>query len=590
MGIASSARHFVQHVREEGWGSIPPLLYIRWMTLLLHQEIKRERSLRAAEEEQYQAYCRAQEPTPEERSLQAAHVFRHRLSFLIPTYNTRPDLLAALVDSLLAQTSPHWEACFYDGASPSQATREALAAQAQRDPRIRVCLGRENLNISGNTNQALAMAEGDYVALMDHDDLLAPDAVYHVLLAAEGGADMIYSDEDKCDESGQRFFEPHLKADFAPDTLRAGNYICHLMAMKTTLMRQLGGLRSAFDGSQDHDLALRASEKADNIVHIPRVLYHWRMLNTSVSHQGAERCARAASAAVDEQLRRLALPGRASMKELRVRIDYDTPAEPCVSLIILGSGKPIARDLARLHRSRPTHLREILLLGEAKDGTTLDGVPVRVLPRQGTLSEDMNRAVHEAKSPYVLFLAQGLSPHFRKTDWVNEMLMYAQRPDVGCVGSAIITRRTMYLHAGYAVDVPGGAISHQAGAYFYGHPYMITDRLVRNVTGVSSALMMIRRETFLALGGFDPYSSDLRGAALGLKCLEKGLLNVFTPHARMVLRGIDPPCLTAPAPQEDLTRFHADHGEHPRERYYSPLFEKERGSMFLDFTNAKGVS
>lgn len=590
MSIASSARHFVQHVRQDGWSSIPPLLYIRWMTLRLHNDLRREQALRIAEEEQYQSWLHAQEPDSAERARQAAQPFRHRLSILIPTYNTRPELLEALADSLLCQTSPYWEACIYDGASTNAATRQCLESLAQRDKRFKVQLGKENLHISGNTNRALAMATGDYAALMDHDDLLAPDAVYHVLLSAEQGADMIYSDEDKCSEDGTRFFEPHLKADFAPDTLRAGNYICHLMAMKTELMRRLGGLRSAFDGSQDHDLALRASEQAEKIVHLPRILYHWRMLNTSVSHQGAEKCANAASAAVDDQLRRLGLKGHATMKELRVRIDYDIPTEPCVSLIILGDGTPLKPYLRRLSRSKPCHLKEIIILGESDERISIGGLTARFLPRKGTLSEDMNRAAGQAQGDYVLFLAQGLVPHLRKEDWVGEMLMYAQRPDVGCVGSAIITKKTMYLHAGYAVDVPGGAISHQTGAFFYSHPYMITDRLVRNVTGVSSGLMLLRRELFLSLGGFDAYESDLRGAALGLKCLEHGLLNVFTPHARMVCRADTPPCLTSPAPNGDLSLLHREHGEHPPEHYYSPLFEKRYGSMFLCMDAQEGVA
>ena len=163
--------------------------------------------------------------------------------------------------------------------------------------------------------------------------------------------------------------------------------------------------------------------------------------------------------------------------------------------------------------------------------------------------------------------------------------MYAQRPDVGCVGSAILDSQRFYRHAGYAVDVPGGAVSHHAGQWLYGHPYMITDRLVRNVTGVSGALLLIRRETFLALGGFSDYDSDLRGADLGLKCLQAGLVNVYTPHARMLCRGALP-CLTAPAPERDLLRFRAAWGEHPQERYYSPFFTRD-GRMTIDMTDRR---
>ena len=221
-----------------------------------------------------------------------------RLSFLIPTYNTPPELLRALADSLLHQSCGAWEACFYDGASTRADTRELLQALTQEDNRFRVTFGAENRGIAGNTNAALTMATGKFVALCDHDDLLAPDAVRCILEAAQDGADFVYTDEDKVSADGTHFFEPHLKPDFAPDSLRSGNYICHITAASRALMNAVGGLRPGFDGSQDHDLALRLSENATKITHIPRILYHWRMLDTSFSHQKAQTCADAAARAV----------------------------------------------------------------------------------------------------------------------------------------------------------------------------------------------------------------------------------------------------------------------------------------------------
>lgn len=575
MHLASRLRRLWARIRNDGLPTVAHQVRVRCMRGVLRADMRQEAARRRAEEDAYQGWIRGQLPTEAESRRQAETVFSHRVTFLIPTYNTRPELLAALVDSLLAQTSPLWEACLYDGASPREDTRQELERQAARDARIRVDLGDENLNISGNTNRALMMAQTDYVALMDHDDLLTPDAVYHLLGAAEAGADLIYSDEDKCNADGTRFFDPHLKADFAPDTLRAGNYVCHLMAMRTELMRSVGGLRSAYDGSQDHDLALRASEKAERIVHIPRILYHWRMLETSFSHQGAERCARAAAAAVEDQLRRLRLPASCVMRQLRPCLTWQTPDEPCVSLVVHG-GTVSAGEMRRLLRDT-RHVQEVLVLGA--EHAPRCGVAVRALPWQGSLSDGLNHAAARAKGGYVLFAAAGLRPA-RRGDWVGEMLMYAARPDVACVGSAICAGRAQrYLHAGYAVDVPGGALSHHAGQSYFGHPYMITDRLVRNVTGVSAALLLIRRDTFARLGDFDGYRSDLRGAALGLEALEAGLLNVYVPDARMLLRGGEPPCLTGPAPAEDTQRLRRRYGEHPPERYYSPLFEKRYGTM-----------
>lgn len=538
MSIISSARSFLRRVRHDGVRCIPGLVYTRWMTFIHRDILRREAAARQAEEAAYQTWLHAHEqPDPSPFHTQK------RLSFLIPTYNTRPDLLHALADSLLMQSCPSWEACFYDGASPSAETRAALTALASRDPRFRVTLGDRNDGISGNTNAAYAMASGDVIALCDHDDLLAPDAVRCILEAAEEGADFIYTDEDKVSADGTRFFAPHLKADFAPDTLRAGNYICHITAMTRalaeTLVREDGCLlRSAYDGSQDHDLALRATERAGRIVHIPRILYHWRMLDGSFSHQKAERCVQAACDAVRDQLRRLSIPAKVSMEALRVRIRYAVP-EASVTAIVLGDG------------AIPQLSGEVIRAADASE---------------------LNEAARRAPGEYLLFLQAGLKP-LDRAGWLTEMLMYAQRPDVGCVGSAILDRRRFYRHAGYAVDVSGGAVSHHAGQWLYGHPYMITDRLVRNVTGVSGALLLIRRETFLRLGGFGAYESDLRGADLGLKCLQAGLVNVYTPHAAMIM----PDAISGmwDFPAADVARFHEAWGGHPRERYYSPLFTRD---------------
>ena len=545
MSLLSSARSFIRRVRADGVACIPEMVHARWMTFIHRGILTRERAARQAEEAAYQGWIARHtqpDPTP-------FHTTR-TLSFLIPTYNTRPEHLAALADSLLAQSCPAWEACLYDGASPDPATREALTALARRDPRFRVALGSKNGGISGNTNAAFAMAAGDVIALCDHDDLLAPDAVSCILEAAEAGADFIYTDEDKVTADGNHFFDPHLKPDFAPDSLRAGNYICHITAMTRKLAEQLirrDGclLRSAFDGSQDHDLALRATELAAKITHIPRILYHWRMLDASFSHQRAEKCVRAACAAVEEQLTRLHIPGSVAMENLRVRIRYAVP-QAAVTAIVWGTGR-------------------------------IPDLPGEVIRVDGPA--EFNAAARRATGEYVLFLRAGMKPLER--DWLNEMLMHAGREGAGCVGSAILDGQRFYRHAGYAVDVPDGAVSHHAGQWLYGRPYMITDRLVRNVTGVSSALLLIRRETFLQAGGFGDYAGDLRGADLGLRCLQMGLVNVYTPHARMLCRGTLP-CLTAPAPQEDLRRFRTAWGEHPPERYYSPIFTRD-GRMTVDF-------
>jgi hypothetical protein len=375
-----------------------------------------------------------------------------------------------------------------------------------------------------------------------------------LLQAAQDGAEMIYTDEDKISRDGKWHFDPHMKPDFAPDSLRAGNYVCHLMALTMPLARRICGgtdllLRSVCDGSRDHDLALRASEMAERIEHIPRILYHWRMLDTSFSHQRAEKCALAACRATADQLARLGLPGRVRMEQLRVRIDpQDMPGT--VTAIVVGGGKP------------PRMAAETLRAADWPQAL---------------------RIAREAKSEYLLFLKGGMQPLDR--DWLKEMKHYAARADVGCVGSALLDGKRFYRHAGYAVDVPGGAVSHHAGQWLYGHPYMITDRLVRNVTGVSSSLLLIRLELFLSLGGFGEYESDLRGADLGLKCLQAGLVNVYTPHAACCMQ---PSASVPDVPSHDAERFRAAWGNAPCERYYSPLLTRD-GSMYIEMGRGDGA-
>ena len=557
-------------MREEGLRGLPGLAH-RFLVgrFLCHGVLKAEEARRPEAEARYQAWLARHLPDEAEKRAQREARFTHRVSFLIPTYNTRPEFLAALADSLLVQTCEAWEACFYDGCSTAPETREALARLAERDARFRVRMGKENLNISGNTNLAAEMAGGDWFALCDHDDLLAPDAVYHVLSAAEAGADFVYSDEDKCSEDGARFFDPHLKPDFSPEALRSGNYICHLMAMDAGLFRRAGGLRSRYDGSQDHDLALRATELAKKITHIPRVLYHWRMVGASFSHQGAARCAEAAAAAVQSQLDRLHIRGTAELHQLRPHLRYDVPEGAKIALLVWAEARGTARWLRALKRRTADEISEVILI--SRDWP--DGVP------GARCAASAAEAVQMARAEYVAFVAQGLLPE--NPHWLREMLMFAQRERVGMTGGPVVDRLRRYLHAGYAVDVPGGALSYHAGACCLGHTYQLTDRIAREVTAVSSALCMMRRETYLRLGCFDGFESDLKGAAQGALLMREGYVNLYTPYALMRAHGCSP-CLTGGAPEADKRRMAALVGEHPAERYYSPLFEKNLGAMCVE--------
>ena len=199
------------------------------------------------------------------------------ISVVIPVYNTDPKMLGDLLDSLESQSYLNFEAVLYNGASTRAETTAVLTARGEKEPRFRVFSGEENKGISGNTNEALKLARGEYIALCDHDDLLAPDALWRVAeCIAEKQPDVIYSDEDRITQNGRRHMDPHYKPDYCPDNLVSDNYICHMTVIRKSLLEETGGLRSGFDGSQDHDLFLRLAEKTDKIEHLPYILYSWR--------------------------------------------------------------------------------------------------------------------------------------------------------------------------------------------------------------------------------------------------------------------------------------------------------------------------
>ena len=399
------------------------------------------------------------------------------ISVAVPVYNTRPAFLRELAASLSAQTYDDWEAVLYDGGSTDA---ESIAAMDEiADARIRVIHGAANEGISGNTNQAIARCRGAYIAFCDHDDVLAPEALWQAARAIEQRQpDMIYSDEDRLTEDGCIHTDPHRKPDFCPDQLRSENYICHLMVVRREVLMQLGGFRADFDGSQDHDLVLRISEITENIHHIPRVLYHWRRFGGSMSQQHLDKCQAAAARAVTEHMGRIGYPGLCAAENGVLRLLYDLPERKSVEMIrVSGEGR------------------------YAK----------------------MNAAAMRSEADFLLFADEsvnGFSDGFER-----ELLMYAQRRDVAAVTPMLTDRRGRVLHAGYALT-PGGAINRGAA----GRPGL--NRISHNVAAVSPACFMIRRETFVP---FDEHEQDAAGMIRWcLRLGERGLRCVYTPHARAV--------------------------------------------------------
>lgn len=448
--------------------------------------------------------------TPDALEQQRQHPLEAGLiSIVIPVYNTRPEFLHELADSLLAQTYPHWQACLYDGMSTKPETLAALETVAARDARIIVRHGATNEGIAGNSNRALEMAEGEWIALCDHDDLLPPETLYRVAeTILRDAPDMMYSDEDKITEDGRYHIDPHFKPDFSPDTLRANNYICHLLIARRSLMRAVGGFRTGFDGSQDHDLALRLSEKAKKIVHIPHVLYHWRMVGSSMSHQNLARCVDAGCRAVQEHMNRVGLHGTAEPDGDCIRLRYDVPESLSVRVIIAGE------------RARAEKCRAVFAQSAWKNMTCM------VVP-EGTCAA-LDSAVAEAEEDVLLFVDAAVRP--QHDDFVKELLMYAQRDDVGVAVPQLICGGRL---PSCAAETMGLIRCREAGLPRWVSSWGRLLRISHNTPRVDGRCMMIRRDHFI------PFEADQNGRLLADRWTNeltaRGLRHVFTPHAQATL-------------------------------------------------------
>ncbi len=438
------------------------------------------------------------------------------ISVTVPVYNTDPAMLNALLESLRTQTLLNWEAVLYDGGSTNPETVSALDAAARNEPRFRVVHAEENLGISGNTNRAIALARGQYIVLCDHDDWLRPDALWRVAdVIAREAPDWVYSDEDRLTGRGKRHLEPHRKPDFCPETLLNDNYICHLTALRKSLLEQAGCLRSSFDGSQDHDLFLRCAAISRRVSHIPEMLYSWRRVRSSASRQNLERCldasCRAAEAAEKDAGRNAVVLPIGTVP----RLWLDFPRGASVEAVIFGSDERYCREcFSELEAAAPwPRLTATLAVTDL-----------------GSLYETLNEAAEKSTADYLLFL--DAASQIRTRHFFRELLMYASRDGVAGVSPVLTDRKGRITHAGFILGGPetarcvGEGLPRNAGGY--------CGRLkkVRNVSAVSICCQMVRRDRFLP---FDTrFRSGLGSIEQGFRQRARGLRFVCTPQADML--------------------------------------------------------
>jgi glycosyltransferase involved in cell wall biosynthesis len=480
--------------------------------------------------------------------------FDHRplISVVMPVYNTSAKHLRKAIKSVQAQLYPNWELCICDDASAAPDVRRILSRYATKDERIKVVFREKNGGISIASNDALSLASGDFVALFDHDDELVLTALYFVALEINSHPDvqLLYTDEDKLSPVGQRT-NAHFKPDWNPQLFLAQNYFSHLGVFRSELIKELG-FRQGFEGSQDYDLVLRCSERVvpQQIRHIPRVLYHWRMAHESAAFRhGAKPYARdAAMRAVDEALKRrnVAAEVSSSGDEDFRRVRYSLPAErPRVCIVMPTRDKlELLKPCIESIFARTDYSAFELLLVD--NGTTEHGAVeylkhlttnprVRILRDEGEFRFGRlnNIGVQNTDAELIALLNNDLE--VIEPDWLQEMVSQVTQPGVGAVGARLLYPDNRIQHAGVILGVGGVAAHAHKGLPRENHGYFARAILAQNLSTVTAACMVVRRSAYVGIGGFD--EQNLRVAFndvdLCLRLVNAGHRIVYTPYAEL---------------------------------------------------------
>ncbi len=477
--------------------------------------------------------------------------YRPLFSVIMPVYNPPPDVLKAAIQSVLDQTYDRWELCIADGASPNPAVRAVLTEAAESGAPIHVRFLHNNLGISENSNAALGLAQGDFIVLLDHDDTIAPEALYEnaLLLNRHPDADMIYSDEDKIDIAGVRS-GPFFKPDWSPDLMRSMMYTCHLGVYRTELVRTLNGFDSAYDGAQDYDLVLRLTEKTGKIHHIPKVLYHWRMIEGSTALNSDQKPAAYAKQPllVAEHCRRIGWECEVTTPSFShiMRCRPVSNAEPSVTIIIPTRDQPhvLERCVDSILKKSTYDAYDILIVNndsqQVETHALFDclraNLRITILDCPGAFNYSgiNNRAVAKAKGEFVLLLnddTEVITP-----DWIEALLDYGTRSDVGAVGAKLLYPWGTIQHGGVVVGVADVAGHAHRNTPEFEPGYAGRAIAVQNFSAVTGACLLTRRDLYQKVGGLDEVNLPIsyNDVDYCLRLRESGYLIVWTPYALLL--------------------------------------------------------
>ena len=502
-------------------------------------------------EVEYQEWYEKHKPSEEELARQRKKKWKDPvvISVLVPAYRTPEVFLKQMMESVLLQTYPYLELCIADGSGTDDSVENVVKEYQKKDPRIRYRRLEKNEGIAGNTNAAIEMASGEYLALFDHDDLLSPNALFEVASAIEKEkADVVYTDEDKVTSDLKEHFQPHFKPDFNPDLLCANNYICHLFVVKRSLALKLGGQDPAYDGAQDYDFIFRCTENAEKIVHVAKILYHWRVHQASTADNPSSKLYAfdAGKRAIEAHLARAGAKAEVShTKDLGFyRVKYQVQGNPLVSIVIPNKDEKetLKKCLESIWKKTSYSNYEIILV--ENNSTTqeirdyykeLDGKErVRVVywDKEFNYSAINNFGISHAKGEYILCLNNDIT--VISPDWMEELLANCQRPEVGIVGARLYYPDNTIQHAGIVLGMGGCAGSLFVGLARSRGGYLHKAALQQDLSAVTAACFMVKKEVFEKAGGFEEkLAVAFNDVDFCLKVRHAGYLVVYDPYAEL---------------------------------------------------------
>jgi GT2 family glycosyltransferase len=470
------------------------------------------------------------------------------ISIVTPVYRPSLQVLTYMLDSVGRQSYPHWEHCIVNGDPTDKGVESRLRAYARKDPRITVKTLEKNLGIAGNTNAAIGMARGEWIAFLDHDDQLAPFALYEVVkrINQDPRVDVLFSDEDKIRTSDQRRLSPFFKPDFNFDYLRSLNYMTHFLVVRKSVGDSVGWCDPGYEGSQDYDLALKLAERTGQITRIPKILYHWKAAEGSAAGSATNKAyaVEAGERALQAHLQRCGAGATVEAGSFPYAPRYRIDGQPKISMII--PNRDNHRTLKRLldsvfEKSTYPNYEIVIVENHSQEKETfayyseLEARPnVKILAWQEPFNYSLvnNFAAQRVSGQALLLLNNDLE--VISADWLERMLEHALRPEIGAVGAKLYYPNDKIQHAGVIVGMFGAA-GHSHKLYERESPgYYNRLVAIQNYSAVTAACLMVRREVYEAAGGMDPdFMIEFGDVDFCLRILRLGYRNLWTPYAQL---------------------------------------------------------